>query len=163
MAPRNFTHVRETNSRNWLREKIDAYYPSGDALIREWSGQDYGIDFVLELFEDGIPTGKLAFIQVKGTRDEIKKLKTVEMVSCPNVSVCSLNYAVQKRIPFMLVYVSLANPHKFYYIDLQHIIDNVLDSISENQKDVSVRIPIENCSETNFSGFFDIINEYYLD
>ena len=57
-APRSSSHVRETVARDMVRSKINSFYHNGDALIREWSERDYGIDFVLELFDGGCPTGK---------------------------------------------------------------------------------------------------------
>lgn len=64
---RNSNHVRETKSRDMVRGLINSFYANGDALVREWAERDYGIDFVLELFEDGVPSGKIAFLQIKGT------------------------------------------------------------------------------------------------
>ena len=87
---RTETHVRETISRDMVRSKIDSFYPNGEALVREWSERDYGIDFVIELFENNLPTGKIAFLQVKGTAKTINKLQKSEEVSCAGVSVSSL-------------------------------------------------------------------------
>lgn len=159
--PRNGTHVRETVSRDMVRIKIDSFCPNGDALIREWSERDYGIDFVLELFEKGYPTGKIAFLQIKGTAKIIEKLKLSDEVSCHEVSLSSLEYAKQDRIPFLLLYVSTAEPQCFYYVDLQTAIKTLSikeDSISNK---TTIRIPVENLALDDLSGFFDLINSYY--
>ena len=158
---RSSSHVRETLSRNVVRSKIDSFYPNGDALIRDWSERDYGVDFVLELFEDGCPTGKIAFLQIKGTSKIIKKLKTSEEVSCPNVSVSSFEYARQFRIPFILLYVSTETPVCFYYIDLQSSIKSLSGKDERKTKEVTVRIPYENKVEEDLTGFFMLINSYY--
>lgn len=161
--PRTQQHVRETVSRDMVRRMIDAFYENGDALIREWTERDYGIDYLLELFDNGTPTGKLAFLQIKGTGMTIEKLRRSEEVSCPGVSISSLEYAKQKRIPFVLIYASSEN--LFYYIDLQSIVSKVFDKITgeSQRKTTTIRIPIMNCTyESNLSGFFDLINSYYL-
>jgi len=35
--------------------------------FRESTGRDYGIDMSVEIFEEGRPTGKILFLQIKGT------------------------------------------------------------------------------------------------
>ena len=162
---RTYEHAKETQSRNYVRSIIDGYYPNGDALIREWSERDYGIDFVLELFDNGTPTGKLAYLQIKGTGSPIEKLKKSNEVSCSNVSLSCLAYAGQDRIPFILIYASLSNPGCFYYIDLQKA--NITSSINPLKKKVTVRIPHANKVEQDSSGscdlkgFFELVNSYY--
>ncbi len=71
--PRTKTHVLETNSKDYIRSKINSYYPNGDALAREWNEKDYGIDLFVEFFKNGIPTGNIAYIQLKATENQIKK------------------------------------------------------------------------------------------
>ena len=160
--PRTSTHVRETASRDIVRMKIDSFYPNGDALVREWSERDYGIDFVLELFDDGVPTGKIAFLQIKGTEKKIEKLARTDEVSCPDVTISSLEYAKQKRIPFVLIYASTVEPVEFYFVDLQSVVEDVLGGLKkENQKKVTVRIPYGNHAATDLFGFFDLVNSYY--
>lgn len=159
--PRSNSHARETASRDIVRSKIDNFYPNGDALIREWSERDYGIDFVLELFEDGYPTGKIAFLQIKGTAKVIEKLKTSEEVSCSNVSLSSFEYARQVRIPFILIYVSTAIPSCFYYIDLQSSIKSLTIKDSKKTNEITVRIPVENVANEDLTGFFELVNSYY--
>lgn len=160
---RTSSHVIETNSINMIKNKIDAFYQNGDALARNWTERDYGIDLVIELFDNGIPTGKLAFLQVKGTQKTIEKLKRSDEVSCPNISMSSLDYAKQNRIPFILIYASIAAPECFYYIDLQSIIGTLTqkDDSEKPQKSTTVRIPYKNCIYKDLSNFFLLINQYY--
>ena len=122
---RTSQHAKETVSRDFVRTKIDNYYQNGDALIRDWSERDYGIDFILELFENGYPTGKIAFMQIKGTSKKIKRLKTANCISCSNVSISSLYYAKQKHIPFILIYASMEDPKCFYYVDIQSVASGI--------------------------------------
>ena len=65
------THVIET----CVRSRIDGFGDCGDYLYRELSERDYGVDAIIECFEDGIPTGKIGFLQIKGTSKEIAPLK----------------------------------------------------------------------------------------
>ena len=159
---RNSNHVRETKARDMIRSMVDSFYPNGDALIREWSERDYGIDFVLELFDNGIPSGKIAFLQIKGTESPINKLKKTDEVSCGNVSASSMEYAKQKRIPFLIIYAYLHEPRCFYYTDLQSCVDSVKKKIwQRGQRRVTIRIPYDNKADNNLTGFFDLINKYY--
>ena len=164
--PRKKEHVKETNSRDIFRLKIDSYYENGDALFREWSERDYGIDAVVEMFDNGYPTGKIAYIQLKGTSKKIGTLKIGPLkgkaVSCGNVSNSSLDYARQNRIPMILVYVSLAVPKCFYFVDLQSQINDIESRRkNENQAEHTVHIPAENYVEDDLSGFFELINSFY--
>lgn len=155
-------HVKETASRDYVRSLINSFYSNGDALIREWSERDYGIDFVLELFDNGIPTGKIAFLQIKGTEKEISKLKRSDEVSCPGVSISSLQYARQDRIPFILIYASISNSKCFYYTDLQASYNNVKKPIlTLGQKNTTIRIPFWNRVEKDLTNFFSLIDSYY--
>ena len=72
---RTLTHVIETNSKDCVRSRIDGSGDCGDYLYRELSERDYGVDAIIECFEDGIPTGKIGFLQIKGTSKEIAPLK----------------------------------------------------------------------------------------
>lgn len=164
--PRKIAHARETQSRDMVRSKIDSFYENGDALFREWSERDYGIDAVVEVFDDGCPTGKIAYIQLKGTSKEIKPIQIGplkgRMVSCGNVTSSSLEYAKQNRIPMMLIYASVAEPQCFYYIDLQSQIEDIeARRKKDEQSEYTVHIPVENYAEDDLSGFFALINSYY--
>ena len=160
------SHAKETKSRDMVRTKIDSFYENGDALFREWSERDYGIDAVVELFENGCPTGMIAYIQIKGTSKKIEAIKKGELkgkaVSCGGISDSTLDYAQQKRIPMILIYASLARPECFYYADLQSQIDDIEKRrTKDNQAEHTVHIPIENYAENDLSGFFDLIKSYY--
>ena len=164
--PRTITHARETKARDMVRTKIDTFYANGDALFREWSERDYGIDAVVELFENGYPTGKIAYIQLKGTESTIEPMKkgplTGRVVSCSNVSNSTLEYAQQNRIPLILIYASVATPECFYYIDLQSQINDIeVRQTRDNQESHTVHIPIGNYAEDDLTGFFALINSYY--
>ena len=153
-------HRIESKSRDMVAMKID-YSNSADALTRTLSERDYGIDLLVELFDNGIPTGKIAFLQIKGTQSKIEKLKNYNFVSCPGISRSSLDYVKQNRIPFILIYASINNPMCFYYIDLQSCIATLINKLKPTQKEISVRIPVSNYVDQDLSKFFSLINQYY--
>lgn len=159
--PRTSPHTIETKSHDLVRKEIHSFYRNGDALIREWSERDYGVDLILELFDEGVPTGKLAFLQVKGTEKDIEKLHKTNEVSCKGVSISCLEYAKQKRIPFMLIYVSI-NAENFYFVDLQSRTKFFQEANGKNKsKETTIRIPFDNQSKTNLALLFEIVNSYY--
>lgn len=153
--PRVENHETETHSRVIFEAAIVNH---GDMLFRTISERDYGVDGVVELFSDGTPTGRMAYIQFKGTKYIIEKLKRTNEVSCSGISKSNLSYCRQINIPVMLVYVSKASG-KFYYIDLQLIFQGKIEEIADN-KSGTVRIPIENNSD-HLERFVEIINSYY--
>ena len=106
MKSRISSHVIETKVRDSIRSRINSYYSNGDALFRELSERDYGIDAVIEIFSDGVPTGKLTLVQIKGTEKTIQPLKTKNCVSC-RISSSNAMYALQKKIPVFLIYTTL--------------------------------------------------------
>lgn len=162
--PRTRTHKTETATRHIFEETISSFSDSslsiseGDLLFREVGERDYGVDGELEIFSSENITGKIARIQLKGTKKVIRPLKTADFVSCPGVSKSSLGYCRTKNITFILVYISKVDK-VFYYCDLQFMHEEVLLKM-ENKDEITVRIPYENNSK-NLSMLVRIINGYY--
>ncbi len=155
------SHVIETQSSDWFKLKVNKFYENGDALFREISGRDYGIDGIIELFNNGQPTGKFALIQIKGTKKKITPMiRTPEFISC-KVSSSNAKYAFQRNIPVILVYVSLCGNNLFYYADLRTIITEEHRQKVNRQKDITVKIPCENVVLEDMDAFFRIIHNYY--
>lgn len=152
------SHVTETKAINYVKTEITNYFENGDALYRDLSERDYGIDGLVELFDKGNPTGKIAFIQVKGTQAEIEPLKTKPVISCP-ISVPNAHYATQHVIPVFLIYVSLAKPKTLYFMNVQAAIADKLEKLT-SQQSITIHIPQMNSSE-NLDKFFDEIKGYY--
>lgn len=150
-------HKIETKSKNIFRSIIDSNKYC-DALVRDINERDYGIDFMVELFENENPTGKIAFIQLKGTQKEIESLKKSDEISCPGISNSSLSYGEQNNIPFIIVYLSIETK-EFYFIDIQSL---NLNFNSESTNNITIRIPVKNkCDENNVEKFIDTIKKYY--
>lgn len=85
--------------------------------IRDLTGRDFGIDKMVERFENGYATSEILLLQIKGTEKEIDainprfSLKTKE-----------LQYAEMFTTPLILIYVSLTNCQQCYYVWLQEYI-----------------------------------------
>lgn len=85
--------------------------------IRDLTGRDFGIDKMVERFENGYVTSELLLLQIKGTEKGIDtnnprfSLETKE-----------LQYAEMFTTPLILVYVSITNPQQCYYVWLQEYI-----------------------------------------
>lgn len=154
---RIYPHVVETKSKNCIRSRIDR---KGDYLYRELTERDYGIDGIVECFENGVPTGKIAFVQIKGTSKTIIPQKNKPVVSCVGISKSNLQYAKQNRIPVILLYVSLQDPCPIYYADLRKVAQRV--RIKEDAETVTIHIPEDNCTTNDISGIIDMIYAYYL-
>ena len=113
---RTSSHKIETRSRDIIRKRINEF-DNGNALFRELSERDYGIDAVIEIFDNGNPTGKFALLQIKGTEKPIVNLKNKPVVPC-SISSPNAKYALQKIMPVMLIYVSLYKNSSIYYGEL---------------------------------------------
>ena len=126
-----------------------------NALFRELSGRDYGIDGMIELFsEQGFITGRVLLVQVKTTSEFIRKNKRSSDISI-SLSLSSLEYSKQKNIPFVLIYNSLKQEEEYYYLLL-----NGVDYI-ENQKTSTIRVPLKNKSINTISGIRDLCNDFF--
>ena len=151
-------HIVETRSRDNIRSLIDR---DGIALLRDLTERDYGIDAIMELFEDGCVTGKFALLQLKGKEHKIVPLKGSEEISC-SISASNASYALQQNIPVILIYASLEEKENIYYIALQNALTAApLKKLEKGQDSITVRIPICNCVAEGMQPFFDIVNTFY--
>lgn len=157
---RTSTHFIEIKSKDCVRSRINSFGDSGDYIFRELSERDYGIDAIIECFDGGVPTGKIAFLQIKGTDSVIVPLKRTPVVSCGSISVSNLHYAKQNRIPVIIIFVSLKNARPMYYADLREVSSEV--DFREGADRVTIHIPQENCTFDDISPILKIIDHYYL-
>ncbi len=157
---RSTPHVIETKSRDFLRSKIDSFYENGDALFRELSERDYGVDAIIELFENGTPTGKIALVQLKASEKMIVPLKNSYDVSC-RISSCSAKYAKQNTIPIIIIYAYIGKPSLFYFAKLQDIITDEQKRKIDEQDSITVRIPADNMTTDNLEPLFELIRNSY--
>ena len=155
-------HRTETKSKRIFRNAIEGYKEPKlhitDVVYRDLTERDYGLDGLIEIFEDDKPTGKIAFLQFKGTESKIEKLKKSDFVSCSNISKSNLSYCKQVNNPVILIYASTLD-EEFYFIDLQSVLSDI--KLNDDGNDtITVRIPYSNNSK-NLIHLFDIINKYY--
>ena len=149
--PRMNQHRTETISRAIFSKLTAVYSNAGTTLLfRELSEQDYGVDGLLEIFENGNPTGKSAYIQLKSTENIIQKLVNSDEVSCPGISKSNLYYCKQDNIPIILVYISTAN-EEFYFKDIGNL-------KIKSDGTITVRISIRN---NDLALMVHTINSYY--
>lgn len=154
MAQKIDSHDVSTYSEDNVRRLIN----KNGFLYRTVSGMDYGIDAIVELFDEGYVTGKIALLQLKGKKEEIEFNVRTKDISC-EIKTSTAKYAFQRNIPVIVIYASLADENSFYYVCLQDI-DIPRDKV-ENQKDITIRIPSQNKALENIDGFRKIINDYY--
>jgi len=109
--------------------------------IRELTGHDFGIDKIVEYFDDGVSTGNMLLLQIKGTKDIIDEEKPHFQMP-----VKTLLYSELFTTPFILIYGSLEN-QVCYYLWLQEYIKVILNYDKPNwkkQETVNVHFPKTN-------------------
>ena len=121
-----------------------------DTIFRTLSDTDYGIDGIIEFFQNENPTGKICYVQIKTTSKKIEKLKTKNGVSCPGISESNTYYCKQDIIPVILIYNSLEDKGSFYYLRLN----------SDILPNSTIYIPSDNYSR-NILPIIDIIEKHY--
>ena len=159
MKNRLSSHFIETKARDSIRCQINSY-KDGNALFRELSERDYGVDAVIEVFDNGVPTGKFALVQIKGSSKTIQPLKRSNYVSC-KISSSNARYAQQNHIPVYLMYISLLKPKSFYFITLQKALTPNHLKKAKKQKEITIHIPIESNTMENIESIFQEINDFY--
>lgn len=157
---RTSSHIIETKTRDYVRSVIDNYYKNGDALFRELSERDYGIDGLIELFCDGVPTGQICLVQIKGTANKIRPLRSKNAVSC-SISTSNAQYARQNNIPILLIYATITKPEDFYYIDINRAVTDMNLPEKIRRKSITIHIPIENKAKEDLDPLFETIRSFY--
>lgn len=155
MTHRISSHKISTETKNNIRKIIDKH----NCLFREITERDYGIDGIIECFTcEGGVTGKFALVQLKGTKNKIVPLKNKDVISC-SISTVNAEYALQRRIPVILLYASLESEDIFYYVCLQDV--EITRELLDNQKSVNVHIPIENIAIENIDEMILLVDRFY--
>lgn len=154
---RKNSHIIETRSCDSIKSKVNK---SGNLLYREITGRDYGIDGIIELFDNGNVTGKFALAQIKGTSHKIIPLKSApDYVSC-TISSSNANYALQNRMPVILFYVSIEADEAddcIYFMDIRQAINDKERKKITKQKNITIRIPIDNRDYGTMNEVYKII------
>jgi hypothetical protein len=118
-------------------ERFVAFNLPNSWVVHAYKGnEDYGLDFHVEIFSGGIPTGMEFGVQVKATE---KKLATV--ASC-RVKKNTLSYLLVKPYPTIIVAVSsLEKCAKYVWIQESMSSSKLLAALSDSADDV--RIPFK--------------------
>lgn len=127
------------------RRRVPLAFPKGWEH-RELTGRDYGIDMILEIFDNGIPTGKSLSLQIKGISVDVDE--SVQEIKF-DIPVRTLLYSEMFISPVLLVICPVNQPEiKIFYLWLQEYIGVVLNhdhpTWRQNKTKVRVSIPIDN-------------------
>ena len=152
------SHKIEVRAKDIIRKKINEFDNSSAFIFRELSERDYGIDAIVERFENDNPTGKIMMLQIKGKDKAIVPLKSSKEVSC-KISLSNYLYSFQSNIPVVVTYLSINHPDSIYYKELNNYVIEEEKLVS--QKSFSIRIPSENVIVNDFTPFIEILDNYY--
>jgi len=146
LPERTETHRTETKAVRHIISTI-----SSNWLIRSLDERDYGIDLMFEIFGDRYPTGRIAFVQSKGTKKNFSYNKRGEAI-LNEFPVKTIAYALRLIDPLFVFYTSLADS-KTMFIWLQHYTDTKLADTTPKwveQETVTLYFPeCNNLSEYN--------------
>ena len=120
-------------------ERFVAYHLPSAWVVHEYKGsEDYGIDFHVEVFEKGEPTGLEFGIQVKTKNRKIESIKDVA------VSRGNLSYIAAKPYPTMAVAVSRPDKNATY-VWFQEVLSKepVIQDFQNRNGSNKIRIPID--------------------
>lgn len=112
---RGSTHQIDTDAVRLVRTRL-----TSDWVERSVEDRDYGIDMMIEAFDDRSPTGILILLQIKGHEGSFGS----DEVSL-SVPVKTLLYARMFQAPFFLLHASLAD-NRVHFVWLQKYINTRL-------------------------------------
>ena len=158
MGARKTSHEIEEKGIALVHSRI-ANLKEYSAAFRELTGRDYGVDGIVELFENQFATGCFALIQIKSTSQEIKLLRHSASVAI-NISPSSAHYAYQNRIPFVVIYCSIGDESAYYKI-LNGTLGESERRKVESGKQVRIRIPTSSKMTADFSPLIEAIKGFY--
>jgi len=119
-------HITETKSQRIFEKIVPVEW-----VCREIK-PDYGVDYLVEIFENNKSTGKTFFVQLKGSTQEIKNETFEKQITTNN-----LKYYSSLALPVIIICVSVTT-EKIWGIWANKLIE--LNPIKENQKTVSISL-----------------------
>lgn len=128
---RDEKHITETDSYTILRNIL----PHG-WMLRELSEEDYGIDGIIEICDDGAVKGKVFAVQLKGHKH---LSKTVANVKYYNVKSSTMNYWNNYPIPVIFLHISV-DDGTVYYDDVKDTIRKKYESFLKKEL-TTIEIP----------------------
>ncbi len=135
-------HIIETESRRIVASLL----PADQFVERDQTERDYGIDLVVECFDNGEPSGAQLLLQVKGTDDDAPAMDAKSVAF--DMKVKSLKRAERYITPLLLVWCPVrAAVQRFWFLWLQEYIRVVLNNAVprwREQETIRLHIPIQN-------------------
>jgi hypothetical protein len=127
---------------------------------KEQTGEDKGLDMIMELYDSGFATNKKINIQIKGTANiELYKLTSGKEISY-NIDIKTFLYALESKDAFFLFLCDI-NENISYYICLQeYYLMNQPDCdirIDKNSNSINIHIPINNVASLEVD---EVMKEY---
>lgn len=119
-------HITETKSQRIFERIVPVEW-----VCREIK-PDYGVDYLVEIFENNLSTGKTFFLQLKGSTQAIKDNVFEKQFSTDN-----LNYYNSLALPVMIICVSVTT-EQVWGIWANKLIEQVV--LKDNQKSVLVSL-----------------------
>src|SRR5262249_29228187 len=101
--------------------------------------KDFGIDFICELFEDDLPSGKHFAVQCKGTSQIDEHSADLRWP----VKVATVNYWLLQPMPVFLMLVDVQRKLT-YWCYPKHLIQDSKNDNWQRQKSVTLLIPKQN-------------------
>ncbi|MCH7330635.1 DUF4365 domain-containing protein [Acinetobacter modestus] len=131
MPKRINAHKVETKSITILRELI-----SNEAIFRELSERDYGIDGIVEFFNtDGYMNGEEISVQIKGSCDIVVKKG---FVRTPSIQTETVKYWVKKKQSVFILFIDVSQKI-IYFADIKHLARSETKKVN-SQKTISFAI-----------------------
>ena len=129
---------------------------------REPTGVDIGVDCMLELTENDQWYGNTISCQIKG-RSTPDFNTTREYISIP-IKVSTVNYGLSIPNSFLLLLVDVKTETVYYLPIKEYFIENpgYFDKLYGDQKEITLRIPIENIVSDNDAELQRIAKYRYL-
>jgi hypothetical protein len=151
--PKRFdTHVTETASGKIFQE----IFPD-EWIIREVTERDYGIDYYLEICDNGFVTGKLLSIQLKGS-ENIRTNASGSSVTYYDVKPSTFNYWNQLPIPVIFLYIDTTTKNCFFCNVKKYIREHYI----EFKKEELTSIKIQTTDILQKNTVVDILNQINL-
>jgi hypothetical protein len=162
LVRRTHTHIIDTKA----VRKVVAVLPEW-WILRNMEERDYGIDLMLEVFEEALgtpkpehrPTGSIIFGQVKGQQEKFNKAATLY-----DVPVKTLLYAELFPNPFLLLFVSL-DTNEVRFVWVQQYILTVLNVERPDWREgtggpINIDFPATNVLANGYQRITDFVLKY---
>lgn len=165
---RTYTHIVDSKAIKAVINELPIEW-----VIRSLTERDYGIDLMVELFEEDGPdksgrtkyrsSGWTANLQIKGTETPLKIGKKGLSVT---LNTDFLHYAERFAIPFVLLVVYVGKgPSTVHFLWIQRYIKDVLDEKepswrTNSKKSKTIHVPIQNLLPSKLEKLVTICQYY---